>query len=60
MITIFHNRGGGVDGVPEAIGLYNADVAAGVTDLARTVAEYVAIGRFITVLDLDQTCVLVN
>lgn len=32
----------------------------GVVDLAATVAKYVAIGRFITVLDLDQTCVLVH
>lgn len=32
----------------------------GVVDLAACVAKYVAIGRLITVLDLDQACVLVS
>ncbi len=32
----------------------------GVVDLAACVAKYVAIGRLITVLDLDQACVLVT
>lgn len=32
----------------------------GVVDLTACVAKYVAVGRLITVLDLDQACVLVS
>jgi AhpD family alkylhydroperoxidase len=46
------------DGVVEGVRAHLGD--GGVVDLAACVAKYVAIGRLITVLDLDQACVLVG
>lgn len=46
------------DTVVDALRAHLGD--GGVVDLAACVAKYVAIGRLITVLDLDQACVLVS